>query len=562
MVTERRKSRKIGEKMKISGISIYKPSAVNAENNPASIRNTHFHSIISKTQNPINDFPKSYIKIHPSFGQNYIGLSLEAQREIDRQNRIQQDKNDYLWAKSWNPQKAREEYDKQIEQEIEVRKKESLFYLKRSSKDEIRYNFNRKYNRELELYKTVMSNLSYYEKLFKDDIKILPRSLSEIMKNTKGTLDSQIAGYSALKRDMKAKFVIPVTEEMINGGEKEVANSILLCGPTGCGKTMAAEAAAKETYCYVDRIPTDTIVGNFEKILADKIREASIRYYQRQAELQRLKNSDEYKNMTPAQKDEAITKIGSPRTVVVIDEFDRYFNPLVCSEQIIKTNTDAVKTLFDGCAKLPSTDPQNQGGSAVTFLCTTNYPARIPLGDFNTKKVQVLGVFPPGGQDMQDVIRYYMNNANQLIREYQKTDSGLKEINTEEIKLDKFVQKFEPSQEQGAFSNDAIRDMVISAAESYIDNPNFDFNIYLLRVFKNSVRDIRPEKLQKYAEQMEKIHLSKEETEAKIDRNTMSEKEIIEKKIEKLTKYGEEFLMPEQIDELNSLREQLSEYES
>ena len=42
----------------------------------------------------------------------------------------------------------------------------------------------------------------------------------------------------------------------------------------------------------------------------------------------------------------------------------------------------------------------------------------------------------------------------------------------------------------------------------------------------------------------------------------MSEKEIIEKKIEKLTKYGEEFLMPEQIDELNSLREQLSEYES
>ena len=70
----------------------------------------------------------------------------------------------------------------------------------------------------------------------------MPRSLSEIMKNTTGTLTEKIAGYSGLKRDMHARFVTPVTQEMLEGGERQVANSILLCGPTGCGKTVIAEA--------------------------------------------------------------------------------------------------------------------------------------------------------------------------------------------------------------------------------------------------------------------------------------------------------------------------------
>lgn len=535
---------------------------MNTANNYGSARDISFQSTVSKTQNTIYDFPKSYIKISPSFGNNYRNISLEEQREIDRKNIIQKDKNDYLWAKSWNPEKAREEYDKKIEQQINLRKKEALFYLKKSSQEEIRWDLNREYNKKLETYKRVMENLSYYEKLFKDDIKILPRSLSEIMKNTRGTLDAQVAGYHELKRDMKAKFVTPVTEEMINGGEQEVANSILLCGPTGCGKTMAAEAIANETYCHVDRISTDTDPNYLGYIIGNKLYEARMRYYEKQAQLQKLKESAEYANMTQQQKDEAITKIGSPRTVVIIDEFDRYFNPLNVDSEVIQTNINAVKTLFDGCAKLPSADAKSSDGSAVTFLCTTNYPARIPLGEFNTKKVQVFGVFPPSGQDMQDVIRYYMQKSNELIKEYKKTDPNLKEIDINEFKLDKFVEKFKPTLEEGAFSNDAIRDIVTSAAEFYIDNPKFDYNVYLLRGFKNFVRDIRPDKLKKYTEQMEKIHLTQEEPIKKIDTNTMSEKEIIETKIANLTMFGEDILMPEQLEELKQLREQLAKLEN
>ena len=547
--------------MNIYSISSYSPSVYTAKNKTGTNRAFSLKNTAFKSQNFLNDFPKSYIKLHNYWDTGYDSLSVEEQREIDRQNRLQQDKNDYLWAKSWNPQTAKEEYEKLAGKQIDVREKEATFYLKKSSKEEIKNSYKREYQQKLNLYNKVMKNISYYQNLFKDDVKFLPRSLSEIMKNTRGELDTKIAGYSDLKRDMKAKFIAPVTAEMLEGGEKEVANSILLCGPTGCGKTATANAIAEETYCYVDRILTDTYAGNFAQLVAQKMEESIDRYYTRQAALQKLKNSAEYQNMTQEQKDDAIHKIGSPRTVIIIDEFDRYFNPLTVDPDTINTNRDAVKAFFDGCAKLPTAD-KNTNAAAVTFLCTTNYPARIPLGDFNTNKVSVFGIFPPKGQDMQDVIRFYMQKANELIREYKHLNPNLEEIKTDEINLEKFVQKFEPTLENGAFSNDAISDIVISAAESYIDNPHFDFNIYLLRGFKNSVRDIRPEKLKKYTEQMEKIHLKQEEPETKIDPSIMSEKEVIQRKIEKLTRFGEEFLMPDQLEELNQLREQLAELEN
>ena len=547
--------------MKIYNISPYKHSVYKSADNHSENRAVSLNNTVTKAQNMLHDFPKSYIKLHPSFGYGYTSLSLEEQREIDRQNQLQQDKNDYLWAKSWDPDKAKKEYEALAQKQISVREKEAFFYLKESSKEEIRNDYDWKYQKQLNLYNKVMDNISYYRDLFRDDIKYRPRSVSEIMQNTKGKIDTKIAGYSDLKRDMKARFITPVTEEMLYGGEQEVANSILLCGPTGCGKTATANAIADETYCYVDRITTDTDPKEFADIIYKKKDAAYDRYYARQAALQKLKKSAEYQNMTDQQKDEAIHKIGSPRTVVIIDEFDRYFNPLTVEQETITTNRDAVKSLFDGCSKLPKADG-DQNAAAVTFICTTNYPARIPLGDFNPKKVSVFGVFPPKGQDMQDVIRFYMAKANELIREYKRPNPNLEEIKPEEVNLEKFVKKFEPTLEKGAFSNDAISDIVISAAESYIDNPHFDFNLYLLRGFKNSVRDIRPEKLKKYTEQMEKIHLKQEEPEAKIDASKISEKEVIQKKIEKLTKYGEDFLMPDQLEELAQLREQLAQLEN
>ncbi len=504
----------------------------------------------------ISDFPKSYIKMTHTFKASLAEEDAYA-REIKEQQKI----NDYLWAKSWDADRARVEYDEKIKNEIARRDAGALFYLKKSTIQAVKNKYNGYYDDEKKLYDKMMKpeNVEYCERLLKERIKTRVKTASEVLRNTKGSIDSKIAGYSALKNDMKEVFILPVTQEVLDGGEKKVKNAILLAGPTGCGKTVAAEAIANETYCFVDRIKTNTDPNDFRWVLRGKIGEAKQRYIEKQKEIQDFRKSPEFKSMSEEQRDKKLKELGSPRTVIIIDEFDRYFNPISVKPETIKENVDAVKTMFDGCAEFPK--EENSNAAAVTFICTTNYPKRIPVGeDININKLTPYAVLPPAGEDMEDVIRHYMKKGNMLMYDYRKqVDKNLQEIDVKNINLKKFVQKFGPSETDGAFSNDAIGSMVIKAVEAYIDNPSFDFNIYLLREFKYAIKDIRPEKLKTYQDELSRLGLLDTIKVEKIDYDNNSRKEIVEKKIKNLTIVPEEFLTPKQKEELHALRAELDE---
>lgn len=505
----------------------------------------------------ISHFPKSYIKFSPAFK-----ASLEEERAMQKEIQDQKLINDYLWAKSWDPKRARDIYDQKTSNEIRRRDAEAFAYLKNSTIQSIINKYDTYYNDEKELYDKMMEkdNVDYCERLLKENIKIRPKSSSEILRNTKGTINSKIAGYSALKDDMNEVFILPATQELLNGGEKKVKNGILLCGPTGCGKTIAAEAIANETYCFVDRIQTNTDPREFENVLYEKINESKKRYKQKQEELYNFRNSYEFAcGLSEELKNEKLKKIGSPRTVILIDEFDRYFNPISVEKETIAENINAVKTMFDGCAEFPK--EENANAAAVTFICTTNYPKRIPIGeDININKLTPYAVLPPAGEDMEDVIRHYLNLGNIIMYDHKKQGNGqLKEVDVKNINLKKFVKEFGPSEKDGAFSNDAIGSMVTKAMESYIDNPKFDFNIYLLREFKYALKDIRPEKLEKYQSELNRLGLIDTITFEKIDLDNSSRKEIVEKKIKNLTIVPEAFLTPKQKEELHALRAELDE---
>lgn len=504
--------------------------------------------------NVISDFPKSYVKISPAFK-----ASFEEEDNLAKAIKDQQRINDYLWAKSWDKARAREEYDKKIDYETERRKEEAFAYLKRSTKQAIKDKYNRRFNNEEALYNDTMKseNVEYCEKLLKNSVKTRVKSSSEILRNTKGTIDSKIAGYSSLKDDMKDVFILPVTQELLDGGEKKVKNGILLCGPTGCGKTIAAEAIANETYCYVDRIKTDTEPRMFERVLSDKLKEAQRRYRDKQQELEKIRKSDGFLRMAEEERDKYLKSTGSPRTVIIIDEFDRYFNPISVDPETIKKNINAVKTMFDGCAEFPR--PENANASAVTFICTTNYPKRIPVGeDINLNKLTPYAVLPPAGEDMEEVLRHYMKLGNAIMQGHKKNgNTKLVEIDYKNMNLKKFVQRFGPSEKDGAFSNDAICWFVTKAVEAYIDKPEFDFNLYILREFKYGLRDIRPEKLKRYQMDLDKLGLLGSVKVEKIDYDNSSRREIVEKKIKNLTIVPEEFLTAKQLDELYALRAEL-----
>lgn len=511
--------------------------------------------------------PKSYV----SFGQPYNanndytqwpliytgdndddGMPIAEKRKLEQYRKEMQDKNDYLWALSWDKDKAKKEYEQKAENFINKKTAGVFSYMSKKDKQFWKDYYNTEYQKDLSLYNRIMREEDYYKALLQKGIHTRLRSASEIMQNTKGKLENDIAGYKDFKSQMTGAFVAPVTRELLEDCEQKVFNGILICGPTGCGKTLAAETLANETYCTVDRIYTDTAPMLFSKKVKDKRGEALSRYYKKQKQLDELRNSEEFKNMTQAEKDEALKKIGSPRTVVIIDEFDRYFNPLTCDEDVIVGNTDAVKLMFDDCSKFPKDD--DPSAAAVTFICTTNYPDRIPLGEINANKLTPIALLPPEGTDFEAVVRHYLKYANELIKEYQKKDSELKLIDVENMKLDKFAEKFKPNLVDGAISNDAIKYNVIKAAKDYIDNPEFDFNIYLLRTFKYSLRDIRPQKLQRYNEQLEKIGLiyHKEEKTTLDNESTL---EQIQQRIAELEAYGPFELLESETEELENLYE-------
>lgn len=449
----------------------------------------------NNSYNILSDYPKSYIKFNQSF-RGSLEDEINKENEANRNKR----KDDYLWARNWDNDKAWAEYWKQAEAEIKIESKKSIWGINKEDKEAIIDKYKKLYFADLAKYKEIMDREDEYKKLLKEDQAIQHKTKSELLKSSNKSIDSKIAGYSNLKRIMRYEFVNPVKDELFDGQERKVANCITLCGPTGCGKTVLAEAMANETSCFVDTVTTDTAVDRFPEIISDKIDEARERYDERLAKITELKNSVEYSKMTDDEKKEALLKIGSPRTVIIIDEFDKYFNPIITDEGTRIANRNCLKGAFDGCAELPK--PGNGKAVGVTFLCTTNYPSRIDA-DLAVGKCDKYAVVPPSSFDMIDVIQHYMNKANILINDFMEEIPNLHEIDVKKINLKKFVENFAPSPEKGAFSNDAIQYLVLDAADDYIARPDIDFRMHLIRKFKNAPRDITPQKYEKYMQELE-----------------------------------------------------------
>ena len=509
-----------------SHIKIYKNS------NKEEINSNNFHKDFSNSIKKLPDYPVAYVKFAPSFG-----ISLEEKLKKEELLKNEEMKQDYLWAISWDKDEAKKEYDLRAQKEIEIENQKKFFGNINDEKEyEIRRKYNNLYETDLKKYNNIMEHKDEYKQLVDKDLLTRHKSVTELIKMSRESLDKEIAGYSSLKRDMGRMFLEPIKRELITGVEEiennvpKVANCILLCGPTGCGKTLAAETVAKETSCNIFKIPTNTRADAFPEEIRTLVAMAREIFETRTQAIQKLKESEEYNEMSDEEKLKALLKIGSPRTVILIDEFDKYFNDRIVDKRVIDGNKLLLKQVFDGCAEWPK--PNSGKAAAVTFLCTTNYPSRIPE-ELEVGKCERVPVLPPSGQDMIDVIKHYMKQANALIDTYIKENPDLKKIDIENINLKKFVEYYAPNEKDGAFINDSIQYMILDAADSYIDNPQIDYNLHLIRTFNHYKRDITPKKYNIYLKELSLKGLDKKDE--IIDRSILSEKEFLERKIEEMS---------------------------
>ena len=517
--------------MKLENLFINQRQVIN---NKQINNNYNTNSVSNKQIKSISDFPKGYIKLEPSFK----GLSIEEQRKAELQDKIDQDKKDYLWAKSWNREEAKKNYEIKTQKEYEIKNQKTFSWIISPSKELIEDENDWLFEEEERKHNEIMKSEDYYKNLLAQDIIKRPIPTTEIMANTRGSLNTKIAGYSYLKDQLALSFITPIRKEAMQGGEEKVANSILLCGPTGCGKTVAAEAVANETKCNVIKIPTSTNTDEFAEIVDDSLKD-SIKYYDDTlAKNQEIKNSEEFKNLSEEEQQKKLSEMPSPRTVIIVDEIDRYFNPLITKDSAIKANNFVLKDNLLNCSKKPT--EQNPDGFATTFIFTSNYPSRV-LGpnsktDINASKCTAYGILPPSGQDMEDVIKHYLEVSNKIIDEQQKVgNKKVKKVDIENFNLKKFVEKYGPNENDGAYSNDAIAHIVPKATELYIDQPEKGFSMAFLRMFKYSMKDITPEKLKKYTKELQELNLA-EKPKEKIDAN-LPKKEQLELRISNLKEF-------------------------
>lgn len=361
--------------MKVLEISTRMAMPLN--NNNSKKESSQFLSNTNLTE--LSDFPKSYITFR---GKNKMDeIFNEDKLSEERESSIEK----YNWAKNLDEKSVRANYDKK-NAEIEIRERNAFSYLKKSTKQAIKVKFDSKFNAEKDKVSEILSNKDYYEKLIKAAQIYKADETRKKFKTNPNSLDNVVAGYKKEKDYLRNHFADAIADER-NGMDVTIPNSILLYGPTGCGKTAMAEALANETGCEVMTIPTETAPAEFASAITCELEEARERYL----------------TTTPRQ-----------RTVIVVNEIDKYTN--LTGDSINKKNITALKGILDHCGEKPSTESKT--GKATTFIFTTNYPGDVDTEiSLRAEKCEPpLYIEHPENENMEDVFRFYIATAAETVK--------------------------------------------------------------------------------------------------------------------------------------------------
>ncbi len=296
----------------------------------------------------------------------------------------------------------------------------------------------------------------------------------DIIKRKKEFLDkkgfSQIAGYINEKEKLSKSFLDLIDDEKAGKSLKKlIPNAILFYGPTGCGKTTFVKALADEADCNLKIIHCRGPQKEKEQQLYNTL----VGYT----------DTDEYGNdievsglLEKAQKNFEKT---DRRTIILIDEFDRFFGKDVSSKFI-----NTMKGILENCSE----------DYHVTFFLTSNKPQKIPYELRNSHRIApTYSIDPPNQENTVAVIEHYLQGCdtenldyNTILKELFKfapdeiySNTHLKvicEIATDEVKPD---------------NSPLTTDMFLQAIKQY-NKSNDDSN--LLRVTKDYLKQYENDK--------------------------------------------------------------------
>ena len=188
---------------------------------------------------------------------------------------------------------------------------------------------------------------------------------------------SKLGGYDKEKTLLRICFIDKLDDERSGKYMNDIPNAILFYGPTGCGKTSFAKAFAQEADC------------NFVQL---KCRGSQKDKEKQFIEAMFGKNGDDGL-LEKAQREFLETK---KRTIILIDEFDRFFDKETSLEFI-----RGLKGLLDECSN------ENH----VTLFLTTNDPQKIPYEIRNAHRCGIIvNLDPPDKENTLAVLQHYLGD--------------------------------------------------------------------------------------------------------------------------------------------------------
>lgn len=256
----------------------------------------------------------------------------------------------------------------------------------------------------------------------------------------------KLAGYEKEKAVLQSNFIDYVDDEKAGKiPNRDIPNAILFYGPTGCGKTTFAKALAEEADCsFIEMKIRGRKQSDKEDAFIDDIEE----------------------KLASAQEKFLKT---NKRTIILIDEFDRFFDKKSTSSDFIQY----LKGLMNDCSK------ENH----VTLFLNTNDPLKIPEPLRNAHRTGIIVTLdPPDKDNMKAVLKHYLRDANQSNIDYDRIISKLTETYPDEVysnsHLKKMIDMACTSAEQ---CGDAVNtDYIMDAINDYNQNDNID----LIRITK------------------------------------------------------------------------------
>ena len=275
---------------------------------------------------------------------------------------------------------------------------------------------------------------------------------------------SQIAGYINEKNKLQEDFLDLIDDE--KAGKyltKSIPNAILFYGPTGCGKTTFVKALAEEADCNYEILQCRGPQKGKEQELYDILMGYT--------DTDDRGNEIEISGLLDKSQKEFLKT--SKRTIILIDEFDRFFGKDV-SNKFIRT----MKGILESCSE----------DYHVTFFLTTNKPQKIPYELRNAHRIEpAYPIDPPNKTNTVAVIEHYLQGCDTENLDYNDILNELFKFAPDEIYSNTHLKTIceIAADEIKADNIPLTTDMFLQAIKQYNDS-NTDHN--LLRITKEYLK--------------------------------------------------------------------------